>query len=176
VPQKHEVKIPIPIGRGGLVSIAFPIYMEKWSPQIPLRILNNSELIGSTEPICDVRALAVKALKEKAPVIATRQIIRAVAKGVAAAEARKKMGELGLFTAIIWNLVSENADLRSWLTLPANAQILRTTLPAGRYQLALQHPMAAGPTYADVNITADGKTVLQVIRTGRQIYSSATQF
>ena len=176
VPQKREVKIPIPVGRGGLITIAFPIYQEKWSAQIPLLILNNSELIGSTEPICDVRALAVKALKEKAPVLATRQIIRAVAKGVTAAEARKKMGDLGLFAAIIWNLVSENADLRSWLTLPSNAQIFRTTLPAGSYQLALQHPMAAGPTYADVNITAGGKTVLQVIRTGPQIYSSVTQF
>lgn len=176
VPQKHEIKIPIPVGRGGLVTIAFPIYQEKWSVQVPLMILNNNELIGSTEPICDVRALAVKALKERAPLIATRQIIRAVAKGVTAAEAKKKMGELGQFAANVWNLVSENADLRSWLTLPSNAQILRTTLPAGSYRLALQHPMAGVPTYADVNITAGGKTVLQVIRAGRQIYSSVTTF
>lgn len=176
VPQKHEIKIPIPIGRGGLITIAFPIYQEKWSAQTPLRILNSNELIGSTEPICDIRALAVKALKEKAPVIATRQIIRAVAKGVTTSEAKKKMGELGQFAANIWNLVSENADLRSWLTLPANAQILRTTLPAGNYRLALLHPMAAGTTYTDVAITADGKTVLQVIRAGQQIYSSVTAF
>lgn len=176
VPQKHEIKIPIPISRSGLVTIAFPIYQEKWSTQVPLRILNKNELIGSTEPICDIRALAVKALKEKAPVIATRQIVRAVAKGVTAAGAKKKMGELGQFAANIWNIVSESADLRSWLTLPANAQILRTTLPSGRYRLALQHPMAGGPAYADVTISADGKTVLQVVRAGRQIYSSVTPF
>ena len=176
VPQKHEVKIPIPISRSGLVSIAFPIYQEKWSPQVPLRIMNNNELIGSTEPICDVRALAVKALKEKAPVIATRQIIRAVAKGVASAEAKKKMGELGQFAANVWNLVSESADLRSWLTLPANAQILRTALPVGHYRLALHHPMAGFPLYADVNITAGGKSVLQVVRAGRELYGSETQF
>ncbi|MFA7402801.1 MAG: hypothetical protein WC007_02315 [Pelobacteraceae bacterium] len=176
VPQKHEIKIPIPINRSGLVTIAFPIYQEKWSDQVPLQILNNNELLGSTEPICDIRALAVKALTEKVPVIATRQIIRAVAKGVTSAEAKKKMGDLGQFAANIWNLVSENADLRSWLTLPANAQILRTKLPAGRYLLALQHPMAGGPAYADIEIAAYGKTVLQVIRTGGQIYSSATQF
>lgn len=176
VPHKQEIKIPIPINRGSLITIAFPIYQERWSDQLPLRILSNSELIGSTETICDVRALAVKALKEKAPVIATRQIIRAVAKGVTATEAKKKMGELGQFASIVWNLISENADLRSWLTLPSNAQILRTTLPAGSYHLTLQHPMAAGPTYADVEIASEGKTVLQVIRTGPQIYSSATQF
>ena len=176
VPQKHEIKIPIPVGRGGLITIAFPIYQEKWSDQTPLRILNSNELIGSTEPICDVRALAVKALKEKAPVIATRQIIRAVAKGVTAAEAKKRMGELGQFASNIWNIISENADLRSWLTLPSNAQVLRTTLPAGSYRLALQHPMAAGVTYADVAINADGKTVLQVVRAGGQIYNTVTAF
>ena len=176
VPQKREIKIPLPAGRAGFVTIAFPIYEERWSPQIPLQILNNNELVGSTEPICDVRALAVKALKEKAPVIATRQIIRAVAKGVAAAEARKQMGDFGLLATNIWNIISENADLRSWLTLPSNAQILRTTLPTGHYQLALQHPMGGFPAYADVDITPAGKTVLQVVRAGGQIYSSATSF
>jgi hypothetical protein len=176
VPQKQEIKIPIPISRGGLVTIAFPIYQETWSTQTPLTLLDSNEFIGSTEPICDVRALAVKALKEKAPVIATRQIIRAVAKGVAAEEARKRMGELGQFATNVWNLISENADLRSWLTLPSNAQILRTTLPAGSHRLALQHPMAAGVSYADVDINAGGKTVLQVVRAGGQIYSSVTPF
>ena len=176
VPQKHEIKIPLPAGNAGLIAIAFPIYQEKWSPQMPLRILNDSELIGSTEPICDVRALAVKALKEKAPVIATRQIIRAISKGVTAVEAKKQMGDLGHFATIVWNMVSENADLRSWLTLPANAQILRTTLPSGRYSLVLQHPMAAAVTHTDVEINANGKTVLHVVRAGRQVYTSVTTF
>jgi len=176
VPQKQEIKIPIPVSRSGLITIAFPIYHEKWSAQIPLQLLNNTEFIGATEPICDIRALAVKALQEKAPVIATRQIIRAVAKGVTASAAKKNLGDLGQFAAIVWNIISENADLRSWLTLPASAQILRTRLAAGSYRLALQHPMAAGTAYADVEINADGKTVLQVVRAGRQIYSLATPF
>ena len=176
VPQKHEIKIPLPVGKAGIIAIAFPIYQERWSSQVPVRILNKNELIGSTEPICDVRALAVKALKEKAPVIATRQIIRAIAKGATAAEAKKQMGDLGQFATTIWNLVSENADLRSWLTLPANAQILRATLPAGRYSLTLQHPLAGGPKNIDVEIVANGKTVLHVVRTGHQMYNSVTTF
>ena len=176
VPQKHEIKIPIPVSRGVLITIAFPIYLERWSYQIPLLVLNSNEPIGSTEPICDVRALAVKALKEKAPMIATRQIVRAVAKGVTTAEAKKRMGELGQFASNIWGLISENADLRSWLTLPSNAQILRKTLPAGSYRLALQHPMATGTTYVDITINANGKTVLQVVRAGGQIYNSVTSF
>ena len=176
VPQKHEIKIPIPVGRAGLITIAFPVYQERWSPQIPLQILNSNELVGSTEPICDVRALAVKALKEKVSVIVTRQIIRAVAKGAIAVEVRRQVGDLGLLATSLWNIISENADLRSWLTLPSNAQILRTTLPVGSYKLALQHPLASAPMYADVEITANGKAVLQVVRSGGQIYSSTTSF
>ncbi len=176
VPQKHEVMIPIPAGKAGVLALAFPIYWEKWSTQTPLRIFGDNGQIGATEPICDVRALAVKALKEKIPVIATRQIVRAVVKGVAAAEAKKKMGDLGQFATNVWNLVSESADLRSWLTLPANAQIMRATLPSGKYRLSLQHPMAVGRSYADVEIPPDGKAVLQVIRTGGQLYTSVTSF
>lgn len=176
VPQKHEVKIPVPIGRGGLISLAFPIYNEKWSEQPPLQVLSNNELLGSTELICDVRALAVKALQERVPVIATRQIIRAVAKGVMAAEAQKQAGGLGQLAASVWNLVSESADLRSWLTLPADVQLMRTTLPAGSYRLELQHPLAAGSAYVEAEIGAGGKTVIQVMRTGSQIYHFATQF
>lgn len=176
VPQKHEIKIPIPINRSALVTIAFPIYQEKWSVPVPLMILNNDELIGSTEPICDIRALAVKSLQEKVPVIATRQIVRAISKGVTAAAAKKNLGDLGQFAANVWNLLSESADLRSWLTLPASAQILRARLPAGSYKLTMQHPMTPGTMYADVEINADGKTILQVIRTGGQMYSRSTSF
>ena len=176
VPQKKEVKIPIPISRVGLVSIAFPVYREKWSVQIPLQIFNNNELIGSTEPICDVRALAVKALREKEPVMATRQIIRAIAKGATAAAARQSLGDIGQIAVNIWNLVSENADLRSWLTLPANAQIMRASLPAGSYKLALQHPMSASTSSVDIEIAVGGKTVVQVTRVGGQLYTSVTPF
>lgn len=176
VPQKHQVKVALPIGKGNLVSIAFPIYQDKWAAQSPLSLLDGGASLGSTEAICDVRTLAVKALKEKVPVIATRQIIRAIAKGVAAAEAKKKMGELGQFATNLWNLVSENADLRSWLTLPANAQIMRVTVPAGSRQLTLRHPMVpAGATVA-VNMSANGKAVLHVVRSGAQLYSSVTEF
>jgi hypothetical protein len=121
-----------------------------------------------------VRALAVKALKEKATVIAMRQIVRAVAKGVTVTTAKNNLGELGGLAANIWNIVSESADLRSWLTLPANAQILRATLPSGRQKLELQHPMVPGITSVDVDIPMDGKAVVLATRTGRQLYFSVT--
>lgn len=175
VPEKHEIKIPLPAGRGGIISIAFPIYQEKWSKQLPLQILQQNDFIGKTEPICDVRGLAVKALQEKVPLMVVRQVARAITKAVTAAETGKRGGDLAQLAAIIWNIVSESADLRSWLTLPSNVQILRATLPIGSYQMTLQHEMADGSTYANINITHKGKVLLLVNRAGRELYTSVTQ-
>ena len=182
VPQKQEIKIPLPIPAVGLVVIAFPIYDAEWSPQIPLTVTENNQRVGVTEAICDFRALAVKALKEKAPIIATRQAIRAITKGVQSRAAwnsgnssRRNQGgnPLGLFLAAIWNIVSENADLRSWLTLPANAQILRTSLPPGPHRLLLEREGMSDRIYADVEISPNSKTVLHVVRAGDRFYTTS---
>jgi len=174
-PQKQEVRITLPIPDAGLVPLAFPIYREHWTPQLPAYISADGESLGTTEPICDIRALAVKALKEKAPLIAIRQIIRAVAKGASAHAAKKQYGDLGAVGMSIVNIVTENADLRSWLTLPANAQILRASLPAGKHDIAIQLARG-GSTMAEVEIHPQGKTLLQVVKTGNRFYTYATSF
>jgi hypothetical protein len=176
VPAKSEIKIPLPVPRVGIVAIAFPFYSDRWNPPSSLELVANSQLLGRTEPLCDFRALAVKALKEKVPVIATRQIIRAAAKGATTRKLEKDAGPLAGFFSMIWNIVSENADLRSWLTLPATAQILRTTLPADLYRLQLRFDGKTSPIYTDIDIEPDGKTILHVIRAGKQVYVSTALF
>jgi uncharacterized protein len=174
-PQKQEVRITLPIPNAGLVPLAFPIYRERWAPQFPVSVSANGDLIGNTEPICDIRALAVKALKEKAPLIAIRQIIRAVAKGASAHAAKKQYGDLGAIGMSIVNIATEHADLRSWLTLPANVQILRASLPAGKHAIAIQYARG-GSALTEVEIPPHGKTVLQVIKTGNRFYTYSTAF
>lgn len=176
VPQKMQVKIPIPVPKAGLVAVAFPIYNEKWSDCAPLIVARPDGEIGATEPICYLNALAVKALKEKVPAIAIRQTIRAVAKGATAAVAKEYLGTLGSLTASLYNVISENADLRSWVTLPANAQILRATLPAGSHRLTVAQKGSNIAAPVDVEIREGGKTFLRIIRTGEQLYSSSVTF
>lgn len=174
-PQKQEVKIILPIPNAGLVSIAFPMYKEHWTPQLPVSISADGQSLGTTEPICDFRALAVKALKEKAVIIATRQIIRAVVKGASNHAAKKQFGDLGTIGMSIINIATEHADLRSWITLPSNAQILRAMLPSGAHKIAIQHARGES-TYANIDIPPKGKTVLQVVKTGSQFYTWSTSF
>jgi hypothetical protein len=180
-PQKQEVKFTIPVPAVGLVSAAFPIYNEKWTPTEPLTIDQNGKPLALTEPLCDFRALSVKALKEQAPAIITRQVVRVVAKSLAAKAIKDNAGDgiAGLLTKITvnaYNYFSENADLRSWITLPANAQILRTTLPAGNHKLTLKQSGPLQTTTVDLNIIPGSRTILYVVRAGQEFYGSAVTF
>lgn len=175
-PVKEEVKISLPVPKAGFVSVAFPIYKERWTPQNPLTVLADNQSLGNTEPICDVRALAVKSLKEKIPMIATRQIIRAVAKGASNYAAKKNLGALGEIGMSVINSATENADLRSWLTLPSNAQLLRATLSSGFHKVEIRYAGKGSSTFADVEIPSKGKAILQVTRTGSRFYTSSASF
>lgn len=176
VPQKHEIKIPLPVPRAGLIAIAFPIYQAKAEDAIPLVLKDTNEEIGCTDTICDLRALAVKSLKEEIPSIATRQLARAITKGATTALVKEELGQLGSLTMSLWNWVSESADLRSWVTLPSNAQILRTSLPAGSHKLTLEHSRLAVPTVIDVDVNERGKTIVHVVSAGTQLYSTVHSF
>jgi hypothetical protein len=169
-PQKSEVKLTIPVPRVGIVPMAFPIYKTTSTRYPALSVLKGADVIGSTEPICRVDCLAVKALKERLPAIITRQTIRSVAKAAAAKEAENKMGAVGWLAVTLYNVVSENADLRSWLTLPAEAQFMKVTLPAGRQELTLQPEGGGPPATVSVDIKAGQKTILYVIRAGSRLY------
>ncbi|MEI7590077.1 MAG: hypothetical protein WCJ49_01985 [Deltaproteobacteria bacterium] len=170
VPQKKEVRIPLFIPKIGRIDMAFPIYKEKWSVPVALSVSDDDAHIGSTETICDFRALAVKSLQEKAPAMATRQALRAVAKATTKKQATDKLGLIGAIVADVYNVVSENADLRSWLTLPENAQIMRAFLPSGKHKLTLALQNNGASTDVDVEIPPSGKTILYVIRAGGQFY------
>lgn len=171
-PQKQQVKVSLPVPNVGLLAIAFPIYREKWTPHAVLSVEKNGEPMGATEPICDFRALSVKALKEQVPVITTRQVIRLAAKAVATKEAKDKLGVLGQLGMSAWNGLSENADLRSWISLPADVQVLHMALPAGNHKLTLKQAGVPATASVDVNVAEGSRTIVHVIRTGQQFYAS----
>jgi uncharacterized protein len=118
--------------------------------------------LGWTEPICNVAALAARALAEQMPGILTRQVARAVAKGVSTHAAKEAGGEWAGLAMTIFNLVTENADLRSWLTLPAHVHVLSAWTDAGERVLGLSVP-GAGPIWTQPVTLEEGKTTLVVV-------------
>jgi hypothetical protein len=89
-----------------------------------------------------------------------RQTLRATAKYNLQKKANDDFGPLGAFATQLYNLVSEQADRRSWLTLPAYAQATRFSLPQGEHTLVLSTP--GGNATLTVPVVNRGLTVIHV--------------
>lgn len=163
VPAKSEIKIPIPMLDGGIISLAFPYYeTENWPVSTPLKVLDeNFNDHGMTFPIMNVGALAVKDLKERIPEMLVRQTLRGITKYQLQKQSGDHLGLAGSLVANIYNMVSESADRRSWLTLPNSAQVMRLHLPAGERELTLSTPGTQQNVKLEVN--PQRTTLLRVI-------------
>lgn len=172
VPKKTDVTIPYPLPSADSIGmVSLPTYQERSPPAVPTEVTAGGQALGRTAPICDVGALAARALAEQMPGILTRQLARAVAKGAAANAAERSGGDLAAFAVLMYNLFSEQADLRSWLTLPAHIQILSAWVDPGTKAVALSVP-PGGPAWSgEVTFQAGKTTVLVVTRIDLAVYS-----
>jgi hypothetical protein len=169
VPSKSEIKIPIPTFDGGFISLAFPYYETKlWPMATPFRAQDaDAKDLGYAETIVDVGALAVKDLKEQIPALIVRQALRGFAKYQLQKQAGEQLGLAGQLTASVYNVMSESADRRSWLTLPNNAQIMRFNLPEGDREVRFSTPVAE--KNLALNIKAKRTTFVRVVNANNQL-------
>ncbi|MFQ6372745.1 COG3014 family protein [Shewanella sp. YIC-542] len=158
VPYKDSFSVPFTIN-GNWQAISLPTYRNYEMPM-------GAQVEGlgtplTTAPIANIGALAITALKEQLPWLLTRQVARVYAKSELAHQMEGRNGpNVGSVLVQIFNVVTEQADRRSWLTLPAEAQIAHRYLNAGTYPVKLLH----GTTQIQVQ---QGKTTLVwVIDTG----------
>lgn len=162
VQPRAEFSLPIPTVHG-FFSVAFPTYALQDKPRPnSLRVLDTAmQPLGETRVLADVGGLAAKDLKERLPGMLVRQTLRATAKYNLQKEANNNYGALGAFATQIYNLVSEQADRRSWLSLPAYAQATRFTLPQGEQTLILSTPQ--GDATLTVPVVNRGLTVIHAV-------------
>lgn len=159
IAAKEEIKIPVPTFDGGIISLAFPYYRtEFWPSSQTLRVMSSDfQEFGTTQQVVDVSALAVKDLKERIPQLLVRQALRGFAKYQLQKQSGDQLGLAGQLVANIYNIVSESADRRSWLTLPHTAQVIRINLDAGEQELNLATPGLQSKVTLDI---AENKTLL----------------
>lgn len=164
VPKKVEILFPLWVF-GVMHSIAFPSYVEQPYQSKYLSLTVDNENVGDSEKIVDVSALAAKSLEERMPMIMVRQVMR-----IAAREqllGRAKNSALS-FIGSIANLLLNRADLRSWLTLPANAQILHVNLVNGSHTIGLQ--LGKLIESKEVDVVAGQTLILHVIALNGRLY------
>lgn len=171
-PQKSEMSIAYPLPSANSIGvIALPMYAAGPQGPAPVAVKVKGRTVGRTAPICNVAALAARALEEQMPGILTRQVARAVTKGVAAKAARDSGGSFGELVVLLYNVASEQADLRSWLSLPAHVHVLSTWVEPGTPRVALAAP-GGGEIWGEKVTLAEGKTTLVVVtRIDLAVYS-----
>jgi len=119
-----------------LLRVSIPQYVSK-RPEIVYMKVNISGVEKKTELMEDVEAIAFKNFSEGEPIIMLKTIVRGITKYLAFKTAKKKQGEIAGTLVNIFNIATESADTRSWLTLPNKINVLRLSLPPGKYDLRL---------------------------------------
>jgi len=140
VPAKQSAELTLPVEHGdgswSWFRIALPVYRDSGVPAPPLTVqVNGAE--SQSVPIAELSRMCAKALEEAYPAILSRQILRVVSKEQLRRAARQGAGDWGEVLTNLYNVLSEQADTRSWLTLPNSAQIWRSQVAPGTVALQL---------------------------------------
>lgn len=89
-------------------------------------------------PLFDIEATAIKELDDQTAGIIAKKTGGIIAKeAMAYGVAKATDSELAGFLTSLFLHATDQADLRSWTTLPARLQIARMSLPAGRHDIVL---------------------------------------
>lgn len=155
-PRKEEVRLVLPVPEAGLVTVALPRY-GRVASRFEKAALYDSDgrLLGETAVLTDVETLAIRNLEDRMPVLVLKQVLRAAAKGFMAATAADQGGAAAALAVNLFNLVSEQADLRCWTTLPRDLQVARIPVPTGRRRLTFAFLDGAGRRLAEQSLEAD---------------------
>ena len=137
---KQEVSLNLPIfsaaNQPRFFSFALPVY-NGTLVKYPSLTINLAGQTYTSEQIVRLQSLAAKELQQQMPSLLTRQALRLVAKEKLRTTISHQGGDIGNILAVLYNVASEQADTRSWLTLPDEVQILRLSLPPGQQEIEL---------------------------------------
>ncbi|WP_281556402.1 hypothetical protein [Thalassomonas sp. RHCl1] len=138
--EKKELALHLPVSTSDndlrFYNLALPVYEKSPGISHGLQLKVDNRTLNSME-LVRLQGLAAKQLQEQLPGLIIRQLSRLIAKEKFRSTLERKGDDVGNILANLYNLVSEKADTRSWVTLPKNSQLVKAQLPAGKQQLEL---------------------------------------
>jgi hypothetical protein len=194
-PHKRELKVVFPTYHS-LGAIAIPIYERTANPASHARLVLGDRK-AQTAILTDVDAIVFKYHHAKLPLIVLKQAIRlavkvaageATAQGVKAAVKGGKKGRqngeaeaagwLAGLAVGVYNIASEQADLRAWLSLPQTFQATRVFLRPGDYPARVELLGSAGGVLSaadlgTVHVEAGKLSVLFARSVGTNLYATS---
>ncbi len=116
-----------------------PRFVARSSDDYGARVVVDGEARGELRATLDISNTSIRYLEDrigrlKAAQLAGLATKAAIGVGVAKMSKNDDLGLLAFYAL----MASDQADLRSWSTLPASLQILRLPVPAGKHQVTLE--------------------------------------
>ncbi len=135
--ESWKITLPIYIGGGwNYYSISLPYYPDRRTDVFAPLLLDDSKLTPST--LVDVNLMAQQDLTERMPSMVFRQVLRVVAKDQVRREVAQG-DDVGNVLLNVWNVLTEQADTRSWQTLPAAVFSSSEYVTPGKHQISWGH-------------------------------------
>ncbi len=167
-PSWKSTTVPVPVATGKSVvatPLSFPLIKAENPGFVPPSI-NVSGKAVAVETLTNVDAMARRQLKDQLPSILMRTVIRATVKSVVQNQAYKAGAITGL-VATVATVGTEQADDRSWRTLPERISVARATLPRGTVPIEFQ--TGSGSFRKEVEI-ANRFTIIPIRITGGTVF------
>ncbi|MCK9263255.1 MAG: hypothetical protein WDA72_10690 [Desulfomonilia bacterium] len=127
-PVKEPLSFPIPLPGGGLAFASLPVYRF-----IPSGTQAGSIGVGGrdvrTSVVSDINAIAARNLLDEFPVLFAKQVARSILKAQMTSKLSREYGAMGAITGTLASAVTEQADQRTWVSLPKEIQAGRVFVP-----------------------------------------------
>lgn len=136
-PMKVPVELPIP-HKDGIAKFSAPGYESRPNPVSGVRLLVDGQSYGRSEVLEDVETIARQNLADRMALIVAKATTRTAGKAYLTHRLQKRYGDWAALLGSLIAIVTEQADLRAWLTLPKNFQVLRVPLEAGAHHFSIE--------------------------------------
>lgn len=152
IPGKITKRIAAPIrtpdGNPYVLKVAFPAFKPRRNVVDYIRVGLADGTVVTSEMMEPLDAIAYKNLEQRIGLISVKAIARATTKYIAAYQVRKAAGNNLAVNILsnVYTLATEQADTRSWRTLPNKFHVLRIPLSAGEHSLEVRLRTVRGST------------------------------
>ncbi len=136
-PIKTPIEVLIP-HEDGVTKFAMPQFQSRPNPVVSARLLVDGKRMGETSLLESVESVARENLDDRIGLLVAKAGIRTIGKGILTEKLEKKHGDWGALLGTLFAIVTEQADLRSWLSLPQSFQLLRVPISEGEHDFSIE--------------------------------------
>jgi len=141
--------IPFPGSKPGFhFKFSFPVMRSSFSNIARIEVFVDNQKAGDLDLLEDLGKVAIKTFNTKRKIIYIKTVVRTVLKGLAAAEAKKKLKKEAkankFWGAVMDGIVdigvdaTENPDLRSWRMMPHKCYVGEFRIGSGQHDIEVR--------------------------------------